>query len=154
MLKKLFDRDAREALLALVVLMYGVLPMFALGWLLATILRHPDVVDVLKGESAYRYAMWWLGGMKWVALWFGLAAAGSLFCGGERLVRAFTGHAEPKLMLRMREGVRNYTLKPFLSALAFVDGLVVDDLRLCLVVFAIGVVLSFWSLHLLKVSET
>jgi hypothetical protein len=154
MSKKWFDRDTKLALLAVVTLLYGVLPMFAFGWLLATISRHPEVVTALKNEYAYRYAMWWLGGAKWVALWFGLAAAGLLFCGIERVVREFTRHAEPKFMPRVREGVITYTLKPFISALAFIDGLVVDDLRLCLVVFAMGLVLSFWSLHLLKSSES
>jgi hypothetical protein len=141
-------------LLAVVTLLYGAWPMFVFGWLLATIARHPEVVAALRDEYAYRYAMWGLGGAKGVALWFGLAAAGSLFCGFERVVRAFTNHAEPKFMPRVREGVITYTLKPFISALAFIDGLVVDDLRLCLVVFAMGLMLSFWSLHLLKSSES
>lgn len=134
--------------------MYGVFPMFAFGWLLATIARHPDVVAVLHDERAYRYAMSWLGGLNWVGIWFGLAAVGTLGCGIERLVRAVTKHKQPKFMSFLRKAVKDYTLKPFLSALAFVVGLTVDDWRLCSAVFAMGVVLAFWSLHLLKVSES
>ncbi|MGF6726865.1 hypothetical protein P3T43_006257 [Paraburkholderia sp. GAS41] len=154
MSKKWFDRVAKLALLAVLTLLYGVLPMFAFGWLLASIARHPEVVTALKNECAYRYPMWWLGGAKWVVLWFSLVAAGSLFCGIERVAREFARHAEPAFIPRVREGVITYTLKPFFSALAFIDGLVVDDLRLYMVVFAMGLVLSFWSLHPLKSSES
>ncbi|MGU7775659.1 hypothetical protein ACV229_36590 [Burkholderia sp. MR1-5-21] len=154
MYKKLFDRDAKSAAGALVVLLYGVIPMFAFGSLLAAIGSHPEVVAVLKNEAAYRYAAWWDGGMKWIPVWFGATAVGSLFCGGERLMRAVTARAEWKYMPRVRQGVKDYTLKPFLSALAFVDGLMVNDPRACIAVFLIGAVLAFWSLHLLKVSES
>ena len=154
MCKKLFDRDAGLAARALVFMLYGVVPMFVFGWLLATIARHPEAVAALKDEYAYRYAMHWLGGEKWIPAFFGAAAFGSLFCGMERLVRAFTGHAEPKFMPLVRTRVQDWTLKPFVSALAFVDGLLIDDMRACVAVFVLGVVLAFWSLHLLKVSES
>jgi hypothetical protein len=48
MSKKWFDRVAKLALLAVLTLLYGVLPMFAFGWLLASIARHPEVVTALK----------------------------------------------------------------------------------------------------------
>jgi hypothetical protein len=153
--KKVFDRDAGLAALALAFLMYAVFPMFAFGWLLAAIWSHPDVVAVLKGERAYRFVTWWLeGGQKWIPLLVTLAAVGTVFCGVEWLLRLVTGHTEPKFMSRLRAAVKDYTLKPFLSALAFVDGLAVNDPRLCIAVFAFGFVLAFWSLHLLKVTES
>jgi hypothetical protein len=154
MYKKLFDRDVRAAAMALVMLLYAVAPMFAFGSLLGAIGLHPDAAAALADELPYRFAMWWLGGMKGVGIWFALAAVGSMFCGIERVFRAITEQAEPTWMPRLRGMVKDYTLKPFLSALAFVDGLVVHDLRLCLAIFAMGVVLSFWSLHLLKASES
>ncbi|MGP8473788.1 hypothetical protein [Burkholderia sp. PR2] len=154
MFKKLFDRDAKSAAGALVVLLYGVFPMFLFGSLLAAIGSHPEVAAVLKNEPVYRYVTWWDGGTKWIPLWFGAVAVGSLFCGVERLVRAVTTGAEWKYMPHVRKGVKDYTLKPFLSALAFVDGLMVNDPRVCIAVFLMGAVLAFWSLHLLKVSES
>jgi len=69
---KLFDRDTKLALLAVVTLLYGAWPMFVFGWLLATIARHPEVVAALRDEYAYRYAMWgsaaqkgWRSGLAW-----------------------------------------------------------------------------------------
>jgi len=53
---KLFDRDTKLALLAVVTLLYGAWPMFVFGWLLATIARHPEVVAAQKG---------WRSGLAW-----------------------------------------------------------------------------------------
>ncbi|MEM5330768.1 hypothetical protein VSR34_29820 [Paraburkholderia sp. JHI2823] len=154
MLKKLFDRDTKLAAHTLVFMLYGVVPMFVFGWLLATIARHPEAVAALQDEYAYRYTMYWLGGEKWLPLLLGATAFGSLFCGAEYLARAALRYAEPKFMPAVRTKVQEWTLKPFVSALAFVDGLLIDDIRACIAVFILGVVLAFWSLHLLKVSES
>ena len=60
--------------MALVMLLYAVAPMFAFGSLLGAIGLHADAAAALADELPYSFAMWWLGGMKGVGIWFALAA--------------------------------------------------------------------------------